>query len=192
MNCSSCQQEQEYKRLVTLLPFTQTDWSSVPSLAASIRYIALGRARRWTTSVRQRGCGSLRLFGDGSLTFHGNVMLLPPLEWRKVSHRSPERDLTSKERIGNSVSDSLQCVGLRYVSASDSVAEGLPTWLWIQMLDYRALFFLLPWKAYQCFITMSNGASTTGWGNQALPQSCRSIKEEVLQSARGKVITISL
>lgn len=116
MNCSSCQQEQEYKRLVTLLPFTQTDWSSVPSLAASIRYIALGRARRWTTSVRQRGCGSLRLFGDGSLTFHGNVMLLPPLEWRKVSHRSPERDLTSKERIGNSVSDSLQCVGLRYLS----------------------------------------------------------------------------
>ena len=66
VNCSSCQQAQEYKRLVSLLPFAQRHQSSVPSPTPSIRYIAFGHVRGWTASVRWWGCGIWRLFGGGS------------------------------------------------------------------------------------------------------------------------------
>lgn len=126
--------------------------------------------------------------------------LSPPPPWRKIFPRSPKRDsgflffffFCKRKNEELSEWQPAMCWSEMPVSAPDSVAEGLPTWVWIQMLGYGALFFLLLWKTYQCFIAMSNGASMTGWGNQALLQSCQNLKKQVLQSAREKVVTTSL
>lgn len=66
VNRSSCKQAQDYQRPMSLLLFAQRDWSSLPSFAVSIKYIAFGHTSGWTTSVHQYGCGSWRVFGGGS------------------------------------------------------------------------------------------------------------------------------
>lgn len=197
VNCSSCQQAQEYKKPVSLVLFTQSYWSATPSLAASIRYVTFSHAKGWTTSVCQRGWRRWRLFGAGS--WNGWLFMRLCCFY---CHLPEEKSLLDLQKLmfffsffcrrkNEEFSQRQPAIcGSEVPMAPDNVAE---VWAQIRMLGYAALFFLPPWKTYQHFITMSNGASTTGWGNKALPQSCQNFKKkELLQSAGGKAVTTSL